>query len=138
MDKPKVTPKDFFLWAGAMVSLYVSVFSFISLIFDYINYTFPDPLQYFPTNPYSGSISYERRNFIPTILQQNGEALTLFDGNTTFSGELVVPVPNAPFLRLAVMFSTTIARDDAGEIVLDVNGNPQMWPLITLETRLSF
>ncbi|HAP43932.1 MAG: hypothetical protein A2087_11795 [Spirochaetes bacterium GWD1_61_31] len=86
----------------------------------------------------SGSISYERRNFIPTILQQNGEALTLFDGNTTFSGELVVPVPNAPFLRLAVMFSTTIARDDAGEIVLDVNGNPQMWPLITLETRLSF
>ena len=64
MDKPKVTPKDFFLWAGAMVSLYVSVFSFISLIFDYINYTFPDPLQYFPTNPYSGSISYEMASLI--------------------------------------------------------------------------
>ena len=64
MDKPKVTPKDFFLWAGAMVSLYISVFSFVALIFDYINYTFPDPLQYFPANPYSGSISYEMASLI--------------------------------------------------------------------------
>jgi hypothetical protein len=64
MDKPKTTPKDFFLWAGAMLSLYVSVFSFLGLIFDYINYTFPDPLTYFPADPYSGSISYEMASLI--------------------------------------------------------------------------
>ena len=44
MDKPKVTPKDFFLWAGAMLSLYVSVFSLLSLIFSYIDRAFPDAL----------------------------------------------------------------------------------------------
>ncbi len=57
MDRPKATPKDFFLWAGAMVSLYAGVVAFIALIFDYINYTFPDPLQYYG-DPYS-SVSYE-------------------------------------------------------------------------------
>lgn len=57
MDKPKATPKDFFLWAGAMVSLYGGVVAFIALIFDYINYTFPDPLQYY-NDPYS-SVAYE-------------------------------------------------------------------------------
>lgn len=34
--KPKVTPKDFFLWAGAMVALYFSIGSFIVLAFEYI------------------------------------------------------------------------------------------------------
>jgi hypothetical protein len=64
MDKPKVTPKDFFLWAGAMAALFSSVFAFISLIFDYINYTFPDPLQYYSGDPYSSSISYEMASLI--------------------------------------------------------------------------
>lgn len=53
----RATPKDFFLWAGAMISLYGAVVAFIALIFDYINYAFPDPLQYY-VDPYS-SISYE-------------------------------------------------------------------------------
>jgi uncharacterized membrane protein len=42
MDKPKTTPKDFFLWAGAMIALYGGVFAFITLIFDYINYAIPN------------------------------------------------------------------------------------------------
>lgn len=58
MDKPKVTPKDFFLWAGAMVALYVSVFSFISLLFEYINYAYPDPLNYNYVDPYSGGMRF--------------------------------------------------------------------------------
>ncbi|MBX4192223.1 hypothetical protein KW798_01930 [Candidatus Parcubacteria bacterium] len=57
MDKPKTTPKDFFLWAGAMVALYGGVVAFLALIFDYINFTFPNPIQYY-SDPYS-SISYE-------------------------------------------------------------------------------
>lgn len=64
MDKPKVTPKDFFLWAGAMVALYWSVVAFIFLIFDYINYSFPDPLAYYSGNPYTGGISYEMASII--------------------------------------------------------------------------
>ena len=54
MDKPKVTPKDFFLWAGAMLALYISVFTFVSLLFSYIDYSFPDPLEYM--DPYSSAM----------------------------------------------------------------------------------
>ncbi len=56
--KLKVTPKDFFLWAGAMVALYISIFALINLLFEYINYAFPDVLNYY-VDPYSSSIRYE-------------------------------------------------------------------------------
>jgi len=64
MDKPKTTPKDFFLWAGAMVAFYWSVIAFIFLIFDYINYSFPNALTYYPIDPYQGGISYEMASII--------------------------------------------------------------------------
>lgn len=64
MDKPKATPKDFFLWAGAMVSLYWSVIAFIFLIFDYINYTWPNPLSYLASNPYDSGIGYEMASIV--------------------------------------------------------------------------
>lgn len=54
---PKATPKDFFLWLGAMVALYSSVISFLTLTFQYINSAYPDPLQY-SYDPYSGSIKF--------------------------------------------------------------------------------
>src|SRR4029077_5474016 len=56
MNHPKVTPKDFFLWAGAMIALYSSVFAFIALLFQYINYAYPDPLAYSYVDPFSGGI----------------------------------------------------------------------------------
>lgn len=58
MNEAKITPKDFFLWAGAMVALYWSVVAFILLFFNYIDYTFPDPLAYL-SDPYSSGIPYE-------------------------------------------------------------------------------
>lgn len=58
MDKPRVTPKDFFLWIAAMIALYVSVFSLISLLFDYINYAYPDALNSY-IDPYSSSMRNE-------------------------------------------------------------------------------
>src|SRR3989344_5443339 len=64
MDKPKITPKDFFLWVSAMAFLYVSVFAFVSLIFDYLNYLLPDALQYYASDPYSAGISYEMASLI--------------------------------------------------------------------------
>ncbi|MBC7836315.1 hypothetical protein H7X87_00865 [Acetobacteraceae bacterium] len=63
MDKPKTTPKDFFLWAGAMLTLYGGVVAFIALIFNYINYAFPDPLRYWG-DPYQGGISYQMASLI--------------------------------------------------------------------------
>ena len=65
MDKPKVTPKDFFLWIGAMAALYAAVVAFVALIFDYINHAFPNPVQYgYDYDPYSSSISYETASLI--------------------------------------------------------------------------
>src|ERR1041385_8315478 len=55
MDKPKVTPKDFFLWAMAMIAIYSSVFALITLLFSYIDYTFPDALNYF-VGPYGSGM----------------------------------------------------------------------------------
>lgn len=63
MDRPKTTPKDFFLWAGAMVALYVSVFSLITLLFEYINYAFPDVLEDY-VDPYSGTIRFAMASLI--------------------------------------------------------------------------
>ncbi len=64
MDKPKTTPKDFFLWAGAMVTLYGSIIAFINLLFSYINYTFPDVLNSYYSNPYDTGMSYWMATFI--------------------------------------------------------------------------
>lgn len=63
MDKPKAGPKDFFLWAGAMISLWSAVVAFIALVFDYINYAFPNPLEYV-SNPYQGGMPYEMASLI--------------------------------------------------------------------------
>lgn len=51
----KTTPKDFFLWLGALIALYGSVTSFITLLFEYINNAYPDPLAYFG-DPYGGAV----------------------------------------------------------------------------------
>lgn len=51
----KATPLDFFLWVGALICLYASVTAIITLLFEYINHVFPDPLAYYG-DTYSGSI----------------------------------------------------------------------------------
>src|SRR3989344_5916811 len=63
MDKPKATPKDFFLWAGAMIALYAGIVSFITLLFEYINQVFPDRvLGYY--DPYQGGVAYAMASLI--------------------------------------------------------------------------
>lgn len=51
----KTTPRDFFLWAGAVIALYGSVISVIALFFEYVNTAFPDPLAYYG-DPYGGAV----------------------------------------------------------------------------------
>lgn len=64
MEKPKTTPKDFFLWAGVIITFYWSVIATILLIFNYIDYTFPNALAYLPANPYDSGISNEMASII--------------------------------------------------------------------------
>ncbi len=64
MEKAKMTPKDFFLWAGAIVSFYWSIASFIFLVFEYINYALPNSLSYYPADPYQSGIPYEMASLI--------------------------------------------------------------------------
>jgi len=56
-SKPKVTPKDFFLWAGAMVALYFSIGSFIALSFEYIE-RLVGAGSLVSYNPYSGGLRF--------------------------------------------------------------------------------
>ncbi len=70
MNNHKVTPKDFFLWAGAMVGLYGSIISFITLLFTYIDQAFPDALSgsyYYNYDPYSGAIRFAMASLIVLV-----------------------------------------------------------------------
>jgi hypothetical protein len=88
----------------------------------------------------AGAITYERKGFVRTLSGTGDDSPTLFDENTVFSGEIIVPVPGAPNLNIALVISTAIARDEAGNIKgLDTPGDrPKIIPVVTLETRLRF
>jgi len=93
-----------------------------------------------PLYDISGSITYERRNFARTLLGKESSAISLFDENTVFAGELVLPVPGAPNLDLAFLVSTVIQRGADGSVIYrdDNSTRPKIVPAITLETRLHF
>lgn len=54
--KTKLTPKDFVLYALMMFTLVANISAFLVLLFQYINYLYPDPLQY--VDPYSGAMRF--------------------------------------------------------------------------------
>jgi hypothetical protein len=53
----KLTPKDFFLNIAVMAALYVSAFSFITLLFQYIDRLFPGEINVY-YDPYASGISF--------------------------------------------------------------------------------
>lgn len=55
LTRPKTTPRDFFLWAGLVISLYGSIISLITLLFAYVDYAFPDQLASYG-DPYGGAV----------------------------------------------------------------------------------
>ncbi|MGE5540786.1 MAG: DUF5671 domain-containing protein [Bacillota bacterium] len=64
------SPKDFFLWLGAIIALYGSITSFIALKFEYINRMFPDPLASY-ADPYGGPVRVAMAGIIvlvPTLI----------------------------------------------------------------------
>lgn len=70
------TPKDFFLWLGATLSLYGTVTAFLSLTFDYINIAFPDPLAFYG-DLYGGSVRVSMATLIVLVPIMLGTLLTI-------------------------------------------------------------
>lgn len=95
---------------------------------------FPDAI---PVLKIHGSLSYTRVKFIPTLLQEGtGSGMSLFDGNTVVKGEIIYPV--APTLDLAAIITTAAKRNPDGTTKLDSNGSPEVYPSLSIETRLHF
>lgn len=66
----KTSPKDFFLWLGAVIALYGSVSAFIGLLFEYINYAFPDSLEVY-VDPYNSGVRFAMAALlvlVPTLI----------------------------------------------------------------------
>lgn len=63
MEKPKLTPKDFFLYVGALLTLYISAGSLLGLLFATIDRVFRDQLSYY-YDPYSGGIRFALASLI--------------------------------------------------------------------------
>jgi hypothetical protein len=57
-NKPKTTARDFFFYLGAMILLYVSFGSLLFLLFNYVDYIFPDALSQTYYDPYASSIRW--------------------------------------------------------------------------------
>ncbi len=72
----KTTPKDFFLWAGAVIALYGGIISFFTLLFQYINFAFPDPLSY-SYDPYSTGVRVAMATIVVLIPTMLGLLLTI-------------------------------------------------------------
>ncbi len=61
--KPKTTPKDFFLYVGAMITLYWSAGALIALLFRIIDTIFSDDLGYY-VDPYSSGVRFAMASLI--------------------------------------------------------------------------
>ncbi|HUX37334.1 MAG TPA: FecR family protein [Rectinemataceae bacterium] len=88
----------------------------------------------------SGSIVYDRRGLAQSIVNGNFQ---LIDANTTFGGELVVPVPKTPNLDVAMVFASVPVRDSSGNIKYAssadaIAGIPELRPSISFATRFHF
>ncbi len=74
--KAHTTPKDFFLWLGAIIALYGSIISFLALVFDYVNFAFPDSLAYF-YDPYRTGMRVAMASLVVLVPTMLGLLLTI-------------------------------------------------------------
>ncbi|NOY09986.1 MAG: FecR domain-containing protein [Spirochaetes bacterium] len=87
----------------------------------------------------SGSVSYDRTKFMPTLLGSGNPAenLSLFDANTVVTAEIVYPV--APTLDVALLYTTALARDADGNVLYnEITNNPEIATTVSIETRIHF
>ena len=64
-----------------------------------------------------GSVSYERTNFIPAILNGTTNGPTLFDANTVVTATISYPISDS--LDVSVLYTKTASRDSAGNVIMD-------------------
>ncbi len=131
-QRKQTTPKDFFLWLGAIIALYGSVTSFIALLFEYINYAYPIHLPATAT-PYGGAVRFAMATLIvlvPTMLvlfrlirssiaQEAGKAmvwvrrwalvLTLFIATVTILIDLVTLINTFLGGEISIRFGLKVA-----------------------------
>ncbi len=82
-----------------------------------------------------GTVSYQRTNFVPTLIQNGaGKGLSLFDANTVVSATINYPVTDT--LDVTLLYTTTAKRDPVtGDIVYDPNSPGGLLP--QLDTSLA-
>ncbi len=85
-----------------------------------------------------GSLSFDRVDFVPTLLNNSGQSLTLFDANTTVKAELIYPI--APTLDIAMLITTAVVTSQAtGQPTMDPStGLPVVAPIVTIQARVHF
>jgi hypothetical protein len=91
----------------------------------------------------AGTIFYDRKGIARSIANAtSAQPFMLFDSDTTFGGELSVPVPKTPNLDIAVVFAAVPEHNQDGTTKWVNNdatkGIPEMIPSISFETRLHF
>jgi hypothetical protein len=84
-----------------------------------------------------GTVSYERTNFAPTLMQNDaGAGLSLFDANTIVSATVNYPV--SPMLDVTLLYTMTAQRDkDTGALVPSDNPLlPKMDSSVAIQTSV--
>ena len=91
-----------------------------------------------PGFPLHGSLSFDRVDFVPTLLNNSGQSLSLFDADTTVKAELIYPI--APTLDIAMLISTVVVTNPtSGQPTLDPStGLPTVAPAVSFETNVHF
>lgn len=88
----------------------------------------------------SGSLSYDRTDFVPTLLKEtSAKGLSLFDANTTVKAELDYPVASS--LDLALVYTTAVVHNpQTGNVEMDPNDPnlPLVKGSVSIETRVHF
>ncbi len=86
----------------------------------------------------SGSVSYERNNFVSTITQSgDSKGLSLFDANTVVSAKIAYSA--TPNVDVILLYAATARRDGSGNIVYDTGSLlPQLDTTLAIQTSIHF
>ncbi|MDO8620413.1 MAG: DUF5671 domain-containing protein [bacterium] len=114
--RPKTTPKDFFFYFGAMITLYWSAISLLTLLFQIVDTVFRDDLNSY-VDPYSGGIRFA----IASLIVLFPVSVLLF--RTIKMGALREPIkfslPLRRWLYALTIFVTAIAL--IGDVIALLN-----------------